>query len=275
VNKNTLILLGVLIAVIAFLSGVAFMEMRVGSQLTNAINNQQQDIAGISQQISQLKAMLEKFPLNEINDQQAKINGISQQLSQMKDLIAKGQKPSGGIPEDFTKVYTIPVGESPLRGAAAAKVTITGFLDVECPFSSRFHPVIAQVLEAYPGNVNYMVKHFPLSFHANAKLAAKFILAAGKQGKYWEMLDIILKDNKDLSEKRLEGMASSIKLDLTRLKADIKANDAQWEKLIQEDFDLGASVQVSGTPTYYINGRKTKARNLEAFKAEIDAILKK
>lgn|GEM_PF-687561 len=272
-NKNTFVLSGVLAAVIVFLGGITFIEARVGRQIANAINEQQREISALTQQVIQMRTVLEKFPLNEINNQQSKIDGISRQLSQLADLIAKG--PGGRPTEDFTKVYTIPVGKSPVLGAQDAAVTITGFLDLECPFSARFQPVIDQVLAAYPGQVKYMVKQFPLSFHKRAKPAAKFILAAGKQGKYWEMLGLILKDNKDLSDAKLDEMAKSLRLNLSQIKADLKANEAEWEKLIQEDFDLGSSVQVFGTPTYYINGRKTKARDLAAFKAEIDAILKK
>jgi protein-disulfide isomerase len=272
-NKNTLFLFGILAVVIISISGVTFMSARVGRHLVNAISDQQREINGLAQQVSQLREMLAKLPVNEINNQQIKINGISQQLSKLTDLIAKG--PGGGkaAAEDFTKVYNIPIGKSPVLGAPEASVTITAFLDLECPFSARFQPVIDQVLAAYPGQIKYMVKHFPLSFHQRAKPAAKFLLAAGKQGKYWEMLAIILKDNKDLSDAKLDEMAKSLKLNLNLIKSDLKTNDAQWEKLIQEDFALGASVDVAGTPMYYINGRKTKARDLAAFKTEIDAIL--
>ena len=264
---------GIIVVVIVFFSRITFMTTRVSSQLVSAINNQQREIAGLTQQISQLRELLVKIPLNDINNQQLKITGISQQLSQLMDLVSKGQR--GRPPsEDFTKVHAIPIGKSPVLGDPKAPVTITGFLDLECPFSSRFQPVIDQVLAAYPGQVKYVVKHFPLSFHRNAKPTAKVLLAAGKQGKYWEMLGIILKDNKDLSDKKLDEMAKNLKLNLNQFKADLKANDKEWEKLIQEDFELGTSVEVSGTPMYYINGRKTKARDLAAFKAEIDSILK-
>jgi protein-disulfide isomerase len=175
--------------------------------------------------------------------------------------------------EDYEKVYDIPIGKSAVRGNTAAKVTIIGFLDLQCPFSARFQPVINQVLEAYPGKVNYVIKHFPLSFHQQAKPAAKAILAAGEQGKYWEMADSILKNSRDLSKEKLEEFAKALKLNMKKFEADFRNKDAEWEKLIQEDYELGLKVDVTGTPTYYINGRKTRSRDLESFKKEIDTLL--
>jgi len=198
---------------------------------------------------------------------------LAQKVEQMSVVVA--QIPPPPPPEDFTTVYTIPVGEAPVRGEAQAPVTITGFLDLQCPYSARFAPVIKQVLEAYPGKVNYTVKHFPLQFHDQAKPAIKYALAAAKQGKFWEMIDAILADNSKLSAKEFDTIAKKLSLNLGQLKADMKENDAAWEKLIQADIDLGTSVQVMGTPMFYVNGRKTRSRDLEEFKKDIDALLEK
>jgi len=179
----------------------------------------------------------------------------------------------GPPPEDYTKAYEIPVGNSPVKGPDKAKITIVGFLDLQCPFSARFQPVIDQVLADYPDTVNYRIKHFPLGFHQQAKPAAKAVLAAGEQGKYWEMLAAILKDNRDLNAEKLKALAKDLKLNIKKYEEDLKNNDAQWEKQIAEEFALGEKIDVRGTPTYYLQGKKTRARTPEDFKKTIDAIL--
>jgi len=80
--------------------------------------------------------------------------------------------------EDLNKVYEIPQGASLIKGEKTASVTIVEFSDFQCPFSKRFHTVILDVLKAYPKDVKFIFKNFPLGFHQNAKPAAKATLAA-------------------------------------------------------------------------------------------------
>jgi protein-disulfide isomerase len=77
----------------------------------------------------------------------------------------------------------------------------------------------------------------------------------------------------DVSDDKIKGYAQGLGLDYNRLMADYKNKDAQWEKQIQDDTQLATSVDVRGTPTFYLNGRKTNARDLASYKTQIDAIL--
>lgn len=198
------------------------------------------------------------------------VDGISTKTKKSK---IGTKQPANYLAEDFQKKYDIPLDKSPIRGNPAAKVTIIGFLDLQCPFSARYAPVINEVLAAYPEKVNYVVKHFPLAFHSQAKFLAKVLLTSGEQGKYWEMLDLIIKDNQNLTEEKINGFAKTINLDIKKFEADLKNKDGDWVKLINADYELGNKVDVRGTPTYYINGHKTKARDLDSFKKEINLIL--
>jgi protein-disulfide isomerase len=175
--------------------------------------------------------------------------------------------------EDFDKVYEIPLEGAQIKGPKNAPVTIIGFLDLQCPFSKRFQPVIEETLAAYPGKVRYIVKDFPLGFHQEAIPAAKALRAAGEQGKYWEMLAAILENNNQLGADKYQELAKGIGLNVKKFSKDLAQNDEKWTKEIQEEFQLGTKVDVRGTPTYYLNGKKTMARTAEAFKAEIDKIL--
>lgn len=88
---------------------------------------------------------------------------------------------------DFNKVHNLPVGSSPVKGKLDARVTITEFSDFQCPYCGQIQPTLKKVLEAYPDNVKLVYKNFPLSFHKQARNAARAAHAAGEQGKYWEM----------------------------------------------------------------------------------------
>ncbi len=184
------------------------------------------------------------------------------------------QKPSAPPSEDPNKVYTIDVGSSSVLGNKDAKITIVEFSDFQCPYSQRFHPVVGEVLKSYPNDVNYVLKNYPLSFHPNARPAAKASLAAGEQGKYWEMTEALFQNGKELSEEKYKELAKDLGLDVDKFTKDLAGQDEKWEKLIAEDMATAGKADVRGTPTFFINGKKTHARDLAAFKVEVEEILK-
>jgi len=185
------------------------------------------------------------------------------------------QQKARAVVDDNNTVYSIPVDGSPFLGDKDGAVTIVEFADLQCPFCRRFHPAIHEVLKAYPKGVKYVMKHFPLSMHQQARPAAKAALAANEQGKYWEMVDLLLENGPTLSEDRFKEFAQKIGLNVDKFIKDYKEKDAEWEKIIMGDMALGSDVNVRGTPTFFLNGKKTMARDLDSWKAEIDAILKK
>ena len=273
------ILVFCLVAGVAALLGIGISVKLANDPLLARIVDQQQQILGMQHKLDRQLTAPEaakpgedrvKVLENRVAALEQKIEALTGLLQKMPPMPSQRPEPPQ---EDLTKVYDIPVGKTPVLGKADAKVTIVGFLDLQCPFSARFQPVIDQVLAAYPGKVKFMIKHFPLSFHPEAKPAAKAVLAAGEQGKYFEMLELILKDNRSLSDEKLKEFATTLKLNLKKFDADLKSKDAEYEQLINSEFELGTKVAVQGTPTYYVNGRKTMSRDLNGFKQEIDAIL--
>ncbi|MDP8267060.1 MAG: thioredoxin domain-containing protein [Candidatus Aceula meridiana] len=175
--------------------------------------------------------------------------------------------------EDLNKVYTIDLSGASVKGDPDAKVTIVEFSDIQCPFSGRFHPIFQEAIKAYPKGVKYVFKNFPLSFHKQAKPAAKALLAAKEQGKYWEMFGLLMQNGKQLSEERFKELAKQLNLNMDLFSRDLANKDAEFESIIQKDMELGSSVSVRGTPTFFINGKKTRARTVEEIKKEIDTIL--
>jgi protein-disulfide isomerase len=182
---------------------------------------------------------------------------------------AAGQPPA----EDLNKVYMLNVGATPVKGKKEAPVMITMFADFECPFCARFYEPMKEVLNAYPDKVKFMVKNFPLGFHQNAIPGAKAALAAGLQGKYFEMIDVLMKNKSDASEAKLKEYAQAIGLDEKKLLEDLKNKDAEFDKQIKEDMELGSRSDVRGTPTFFLNGKKANARDVNSWKAAIDAAL--
>jgi len=130
------------------------------------------------------------------------------------------------------------------------------------------------VLEAYPKEVNFILKQFPLrQMHPNADPAARAALAAHKQGKFWEMQQELYKNSRNLSAETIKGLAEKIGLDVKKFEADMNSDEVKKE--VDADLALGGRVSVRGTPSFFINGKMARDRSLEGFKAQIDEELKK
>ena len=131
-----------------------------------------------------------------------------------------------------------------------------------------------QVLQAYPKDVNFVMKQFPLrQIHPNADPAARASLAAGKQGKFWEMHDELYKNARNLSPETFKGIAEKIGLDAKKFEADMNSDEVK--KQVDEELKQGEAASVRGTPSFFINGKVAQNRSVEGFKAQIDEELKK
>ena len=200
-----------------------------------------------------------------------KIESIEANQKEMMKLVKSGKRAKPSV--DYNKTYNIPVANSPVRGNVKAPVTIFEFSDFECPYCARLQPTLKQVLEAYPDKVRLVYKDFPLSFHKQAKNASRAALAAGEQGKYWEMHDLIFKDYNKLNEDKFKEFANKLGLDMERFMKDSKSN--QYDARIQRDIKLGAGIGVRGTPSLFMNGKRMGARSFDAFKTLIERYIKK
>jgi protein-disulfide isomerase len=175
--------------------------------------------------------------------------------------------------EDLNQIYTIDLGASPVLGKKDSPVTIVAFLDLQCPYCNKFFPAVENVVKAYPDKVKVVIKNYPLPFHPNALPAAKLALAAQVQGKYFEMVNLLLQNQASVTDDKIKEYAKQLEINSDKLMDDYKNKDAQWQKIIDEEKALAERVQVSGTPTFYINGKKTNARDLESYKVEVNKIL--
>ena len=117
-------------------------------------------------------------------------------------------------------------------------------------------------------------KNFPLPMHPNARPAAKAALAAGLQGKFYEMVAVLLQNQGSLTDDKFKELAGQIGLNVDQFVKDLKGRDAELEKRIEDDLLLGSKVNVNGTPTYFVNGKITHGLPVEIWKSKIEAALK-
>jgi len=130
------------------------------------------------------------------------------------------------------------------------------------------------MLAAFPKELRFVYKHMPLvQIHQNAMNASKAAVAASMQGKYWEMHDELFKISLNLSLDEIKKVATTLGLDLKRFEADM--NSPETDKLIKDDLAVAAATDVTGTPTFFINGKRVMNRSFDGMKAMVDEELKK
>jgi len=170
---------------------------------------------------------------------------------------------------DPSKRYEVAVGSSPVKGPEDAKVTIVEFSDFQCPFCSRVTPTLKKIREEYPEDVKVVWKHLPLSIHPKAPGAHAAAEAAHKQGKFWEMHDLIFANQREMSDEKYLEYAAQLDLDLDQFKKDVAS--AEVKKQVSDDTRLASTLGVTGTPGFFINGRfLSGARPYDSFKVVID-----
>ena len=158
--------------------------------------------------------------------------------------------------EEANKVWDIPVDESPVYGNSTnPKLTIVEFTEFQCPYCSRIAPAMKELMDKHPGEIKFVYKNFPLSFHPNARPAAAAAIAAQKQGKFWEYRYALAPHFRELGDSIYVAVAKEVGLNIEQFEKDRVLDDAMNER-IQKDFDLGAKVGVQGTPNFYINGKR-------------------
>jgi Na+/H+ antiporter NhaA len=141
-----------------------------------------------------------------------------------------------------------------VRGPVDAPVTLLEYGDFECPYCGMAEPVVRELLQG-TGDVRYVWRHLPLNdVHANAQLAAEAAEAAAAQGKFWEMYDLLLANQDHLHAADLVGYAEQIGLDVDRFAEDLENHVGAAR--VAEDVDGADLSTVSGTPTFFVNGRR-------------------
>lgn len=159
-----------------------------------------------------------------------------------------------------------------IRGPVNAPIRIVEFSDFQCPFCADSLPVLERVLEKYQGQVLLAYRHFPLPGHSQAMPAAEAAECAREQGKFWEMHDLIFKNQQGLNFDSYRKFAQQLQLDLAKF--DECMSEHRYEDAILNDVREGRAYGVSGTPTFFINGHPVPgAADLVRFQQIIEQLL--
>lgn len=175
------------------------------------------------------------------------------------------------LPDVRPPALELAADHSPWLGSAEPKVQVVEFSDFECPYCSRAADTLRQLKTKYADQpVQFVFRHFPLSFHPNARPAAEYAQCAQEQDKFWPMHDAIFAAQRELSTDKLKEMAGQVGLDSDKLNECL----GRVGKLIEADMKAASEAGVGGTPSFYINGQAfegnpTVAGLVEAIDAEL------
>jgi protein-disulfide isomerase len=159
--------------------------------------------------------------------------------------------------EDTTTVFKVPVGQSPVLGSPNALVTIVEFSDFQCPYCSKVEPTLHALREKYGDKLRLVWKNEPLPFHPRAEPAAE-VAMVGKAEKgdkgFWDVHDKLFASQPKLEDADLEKVAQDAGLSLDKVRDAMKTH--KYKPVIDGDADLADDMQASGTPHFFVNGRR-------------------
>jgi protein-disulfide isomerase len=197
-------------------------------------------------------------------------NESRQQLEKdLSNRLRKGADIRWVLTEPPQPVQNVSVDDDPARGDANAAVTIVEFTDFQCPACAAMHPVLEEVLKSYGNKVRFVVRDFPLNQHENARKAAEAADAANAQGKFFEYIAVLFKNQKALDVPSLKKYASDLGLDRARF--DAALDRGVYAAEVEKDVSDGELYGVSSTPTIFINGVELKVLSADGLKQAIDA----
>lgn len=137
-----------------------------------------------------------------------------------------------------------------IRGNQNAAITIIEYSDFQCPYCSRFHPTMLQVMDEYTDSVRWVFRHFPLSFHPEAVPAANAAECASEQGKFWEYADALFENQSTLGGELYATLASDLGLNSSKWQECYDAE--KYTDVIDAQAQGGAAAGVSGTPGSFV-----------------------
>jgi protein-disulfide isomerase len=164
----------------------------------------------------------------------------------------------------------VPIAGAPSKGPEYAQVTIVKFEDYQCPFCREVQPIFRELLSRYNGKIRLVHKDHPLdSIHPQARQAAEAARCADEQGKFWNYHDILYANYPKVSEENLKNLAKEVGLDVNAFNRCLGSD--KFKAAVQQDLIDGAKLGVTGTPTFFINGREVSGnQSVEIFGAIID-----
>lgn len=173
------------------------------------------------------------------------------------------------LKEPEPPVINVSLAGGATRGDANAAVRIVEFTDFQCSACGGMYPIVEETLKSYGNRVHFVMRNFPLtSVHANALVAAQAAEAARAQGKYWEYIDLLFKNQSALEPDSLKKYATQVGLDRKRFDAEL--DSGKYEPVVRKDIEEGEGYGIEATPTFFINGVVLTEYSAEGLRAAIE-----
>lgn len=146
-----------------------------------------------------------------------------------------------------------------VKGNPDSDVVLVEYADFECPACGAYYPLVEEIADAYGDQIAVVYRDFPLSFHQNARTAAWAAEAAGEQGMYFEMMDLLFTNQQEWSGKTANvalfyDYAESLGLDMDQFRDDAVSDEIKDR--VEEDYQSGLAIGVNSTPTFFLNGQR-------------------
>jgi protein-disulfide isomerase len=171
----------------------------------------------------------------------------------MSAAVARAGAASADVPA--APGIAVDASDSAALGPKNAPVTIVEFADFQCPYSAQASRTLKGLLLRYPNQVRWVFKHYPLRIHPGAPLAHEAALAAGEQGKFWEMHDLLFRNQNRLNRHDLVAYAAELNLDLTAFREALESRRLR-HRVVRDLNEGRRHLQVGVTPTFFINGKR-------------------
>lgn len=173
------------------------------------------------------------------------------------------------LKEPEPPVMNIGLGAGASRGDVNSPVTVVEFTDFQCSACGAMYPIVEEVLKSYGPRVHFVIRNFPLTtLHPNAYNAALAAQAAKAQGKFWEYIDLLFKNQGTLDRDSLKKYASQVGLDRKQFDGDF--DSAKYEPVLLRDIEDGEEYGVYATPTFFVNGVVLTEYSGEGLRAAIE-----
>ncbi len=160
-------------------------------------------------------------------------------------------------PEEVSALLSV-VADDNTKGAANGTVVVIEYLDFECNACASYYPIVKQMEAEFGDRVQFVTRYFPLSMHRNGMTSALAAEAAARQGKFWEMHDLLFSRQSEWKNKQVEtpeafeAYALELGLNIEQFKADVAS--AEVKARVKRDADAAVAVGAKGTPAFFVNG---------------------
>lgn len=187
----------------------------------------------------------------------------------LADKLRAGAKVQVFLKEPDPPLLNVSIANGASRGDANAAVTVIEFTDFQCSSCGAMYPLVEDVLKSYGSRVRFVIRNFPLTrAHANAFHAAQAAEAAKAQGKFWEYIDFLFKNQNSLDEDSLKKFATQVGLDRKRFDAELETG--KYDAIIRRDMEDGEVYGVEATPAFFINGAVLTDYSADGLRAAIE-----